>query len=271
MSSSSPSAPTREELLAASQRRLQARVSTEDEASALRFERERDTRQMFRRLLDPGILRGVEKKTAMSSLKTLLTISENLLSQPHNEKFKQFKPTNPLIKKTLVDVKGALEYAVAVSKLFYQALHNGMTPMSTEIQMGFRAEVQNFQPYYVFNDRKTAELRIGASVLREALDRQAEREERTVRAKQSEQDSAELQAKQVKLAFEDDRKRKALQDKLDRERRIAREIAAAQLAAAGPSSPSTSPNLMPGDGVPLQGGRALLSPPPYQDEEYDSD
>jgi hypothetical protein len=76
----------------------------------------------------------------------------------------------------------------------------------------------------------------------------------------------------VKLAFEDDRKRKALQDKLDRERRIAREIAAAQLAAAGPRASSpTSPTLMPGDGVPLQGGRALSSPPPYQDEEYDSD
>jgi hypothetical protein len=87
--------------------------------------------------------------------------------------------------------------------------------MFMEIQMGFRAEVyilavffdysninfqvQNFQPYYVFNDRKTAELRIGASVLREALDRQAEKEERTVRAKQSEQGSAELQARQVNV------------------------------------------------------------------------
>ena len=39
--------------------------------------------------------------------------------------------------------------------------------------MGFRAEVENFQPYYVFHSspKKLADLRIGASVLEEALDR----------------------------------------------------------------------------------------------------
>ncbi|KAF8592348.1 hypothetical protein K439DRAFT_1266502, partial [Ramaria rubella] len=161
---------------------------------------ERDTRQTFRRLLDPGILRGVDKKTALASMKTLLTISENLLQEPDNEKYRQFKPTNNLIKRTLVDVKGALEYAVA---------------------MGFKADIRDFQPYYVFNDRKTTELRIGASVIKEALEREAEKEERNIRAKQLQKGDAELQAKQVRLAFEDDRKRKALQDKLDKERRIA--------------------------------------------------
>jgi len=232
-------APSRDELLAASQRRAQASLS-EDQAEELRFDKERDTRQTFRRLLDPGILRGVEKKTAMASIKTLLTISENLLSQPDNDKFKQFKPTNTLIKKTLVDVKGALEYAV---------------------EMGFRADVQNFQPYYVFNPRKTTELRIGAAVLREALDRESEKEERTSRAKAQEKGALSLQAQQVKLAFEDDRKRKAMQDKLDKERRQAREA-----AAAVPTSPSSMEPDFPG-GIPLQGGRTLSSPPPYQDEE----
>lgn len=42
-------------------------------------------------------------------------ISDNLLREPDNAKFQQFKPTNNAIKKRLVDVKGALEYAVAVS------------------------------------------------------------------------------------------------------------------------------------------------------------
>jgi hypothetical protein len=50
----------------------------------------------------------------------LSTISNNLLKEPDNEKFKRFKPTNPLIKKNLVDVKGALEYAIAVK---YDGLH----------------------------------------------------------------------------------------------------------------------------------------------------
>lgn len=76
----------------------------------------------------------------------------------------------------------------------------------------------------------------------------------------------------VKLAFEDDRKRKALQDKLDRERRIARENAAAKRAAAEPSSPLVGPDSMPGDGFQLQGERPLSSPPPYHDESLlDSD
>ena len=42
-------------------------------------------------------------------------MSDNLLREPDNPKFAQFKPTNNAIKKRLVDVKGALEYAVAVS------------------------------------------------------------------------------------------------------------------------------------------------------------
>ena len=67
-STDSQSSPSREELLAASQRRLQTTLSPED-AEQIKFERERDARQMFRRLLDPGILRGVDKKTAMSSIK----------------------------------------------------------------------------------------------------------------------------------------------------------------------------------------------------------
>jgi hypothetical protein len=38
-------------------------------------------------------------------MQTLLTISENLLREPDNPKFQQFKPTNPLIKRNLIDPK----------------------------------------------------------------------------------------------------------------------------------------------------------------------
>lgn len=47
---------------------------------------------------------------------TLLTISENLLREPENPKFQQFKATNDTIKRRLIDPKGALEYAIAVSR-----------------------------------------------------------------------------------------------------------------------------------------------------------
>lgn len=48
-------------------------------------------------------------------IQTLSTIAENLLREPDNAKFQQFKPTNTTIKHRLVDPKGTLEYAIAVS------------------------------------------------------------------------------------------------------------------------------------------------------------
>jgi hypothetical protein len=36
---------------------------------------------------------------------TLLTISENLLREPDNPKFRSFKPTNTIVKKNLIDPK----------------------------------------------------------------------------------------------------------------------------------------------------------------------
>lgn len=59
------------------------------------------------------------------------------------------------------------------------------------IKMGFRAEVKNFQPYYVFNPRKLHDLQIGAAILKEALDRQSEKDERASRAKQEEKEATE--------------------------------------------------------------------------------
>jgi hypothetical protein len=48
---------------------------------------------------------------------TILKIAENLLNDPDNPKFQQFKPTNTIIKKNLIDPKGALEYVIEVSFL----------------------------------------------------------------------------------------------------------------------------------------------------------
>lgn len=57
--------------------------------------------------------------------------------------------------------------------------------------------MKNLQPYYIWNSRKTTELRVGASVLKEALDRETEREERIAHAKREQKALIELQAKQV--------------------------------------------------------------------------
>jgi len=47
-------------------------------------------------------------------IQTLLTIADNLLRDPENPKFKQFKSTNVVIQRELIKPKGAIEYAIEV-------------------------------------------------------------------------------------------------------------------------------------------------------------
>ena len=47
--------------------------------------------------------------------------------------------------------------------------------------MGFRAEVENFQPYYVHSKRYVKELRVGASIISETLEREDIKTQRTMR------------------------------------------------------------------------------------------
>jgi len=155
-------------------------------------------------------LRPNSKEVALRSMRTLSTIAENLLQEPDNPKFRQFKSTNTIIKRDLVNPKGALEYAVA---------------------MGFRPEVEHFQPYYHFNKKHMAELRIGAAILREAI-QTAEKEEdeglkvRTAKAEE------EMRIKRAKEAFLDDRKAQVLRAERERNLRHQEEREPAQLPTA---------------------------------------
>jgi len=137
-------------------------------------------------------------------------IAENLLKEPDNEKFRRFKPTNNIIKQRLVDVPGALEYAIA---------------------MGFRAEVENFQPFYVHAKARQRELRVGAAMLGEAMTREEEKSKREQTVVANERQSKQSASEKVKLNFEDDRREKQLRDQMERERREAKARADAQAAA----------------------------------------
>jgi len=114
--------------------------------------------------------------------------------------------------------KGTLEYAIA---------------------MGFRAQVQNFQPLYVFNPRKMSDLRIGAAILKETIDLEIEKQGRAERSHKEEKAAAEAVANRVKLAFMDDRKSKMMQDQRERERR---EAHAAATVARSPESGMSVPS-----------------------------
>ncbi|KAG1768214.1 hypothetical protein EDD22DRAFT_873410 [Suillus occidentalis] len=158
------SLPDPEFLAAAAQSR---NATTRQALSSSELLRHHEQRQKFRRLIDPGISRPNSQEAAMASLKILSKISENLIREPENPKFRQFKPTNDTIRRCLIETKGALEYA---------------------IEMGFRPEVKDFQPLYVWNERKGEELRLGAQILQET---RALAEQKSVR---SQKNAAEAKA-----------------------------------------------------------------------------
>ncbi|KAH7914325.1 hypothetical protein BJ138DRAFT_416111 [Hygrophoropsis aurantiaca] len=244
----STSPPPSDIIAAAVERRTQL---AGDIVSAAQLAQEHEQRQMFRRLIDPGIFRPNSKETALAALKILSSLAENLLREPENPKFRQFKSTNDVIRKRLIEPKGTLEYAIA---------------------LGFRPDVKDFQPFYVFNDRKVADLRIGAAILKEFIDREAQKQEYSKRNKVDEKAVAAEVAQKVKLAFMDDRKAKMLRDQIERQAREARantsrdvaESQAEDAPASGEESPSQdhrrTRRSMPGVGY------SLLSPDPEVDD-----
>ena len=63
--------------------------------------------------------------------------------------------------------------------------------------MGFDPQVEEYQPLYVFNPKRLGDLRIGAEILKEALERELTKEERAERAKQQEKAVAAAQVANV--------------------------------------------------------------------------
>ncbi|GLB33843.1 putative PUB domain containing protein [Lyophyllum shimeji] len=249
---STPSSPAQspsisaEALAAAAERRA---LQLASEPSAAQMAAEHEKRQKFRRLIDPGIVRPNPKGQATASLKTLFTIAQNLLREPDNPKYQQFKRTNAIIMRDLVEPKGTLEYA---------------------IELGFRPEVQNFQPFYTFNPRRMDDLRIGTAILKEFIDVENEKAERAARSKVDQKAVAAAVANQVKLAFMEDRKTKLLQDQREKEIRAARAAALARGAESREASPSIQqsvarPVRMPGSAHTL----SSEGPPPYEEDSDD--
>lgn len=64
---------------------------------------------------------------------------------------------------------------------------------------GFVPKVMAFQSYYVFNTSKMEDLRVGAAILKEALDRETEKEERAQRGKEEQKAVAAAAAQNVRL------------------------------------------------------------------------
>jgi len=176
------------------------RQETTGAEADVEYGEERDLRQNFRRLIDPGIVRPNSKESVISSLTILSTIAGNLLREPDNPKYQRFKPTNTIIKNNLVEVPGALEYAVA---------------------MGFRAEVEHFQPFYTHAKKYIRELRVGAAIIAETLERENVKTQRSLQNSAAEKEARKGVAEKIKMNYIDDRKEKRLRDEMERQRRLA--------------------------------------------------
>ncbi|KAH9853464.1 hypothetical protein C2E23DRAFT_821546 [Lenzites betulinus] len=226
--------PDHDAVAAAIERRMQ--VEREKAAAAVQpssFDGKHERRQEFRRMIDPGILRPNPRPLALESLQTLLKLAQNIIDHPGEAKYQRFKPTNATIKRVLVDPRGTLEYAVA---------------------LGFHPEVENFQPFYIFNKRYLDDLHIGAAMIKEALERELVKEERDQRRRADEKAAHDAAVAKVKQAFYDDRKGRAV---VDERERIARAAAAANRAAGSPAPAPIADHRpkrrMPGSGHTLSG------------------
>ncbi|KZT53304.1 hypothetical protein CALCODRAFT_511509 [Calocera cornea HHB12733] len=213
---STPPALTREEAVAAAQARAQAAK----EAAALHVayhEDNHELRQQFRRLIDPGIMKHNDKKSIGECFHTLLTLADNLAKDPNNPKFQLFKATNKLIKRTLLDVNGGLEYAV---------------------ELGFRLDVQDLQPVYIFHPTpaRLTSLRVGAEVIREVSAAREIQEARAAEGAKAAKAAKDAAVRKAMLAYEEDR----MTVRRRNERESIQRGAAAARAGAAPTSPQAS-------------------------------
>jgi len=208
------------------------------------FDKDHDRRQEFRRLVDPGITRPNSREVAYEAIKTLLMLAGNIIDHPNEEKYDRFKPTNTAIRKKIVDPKGALEYAV---------------------ELGFRPEIVDFQPFYIFKKSSWNDLLIGHSVLKEFGEREAEKEQRLAKVRAEEKATIEAQKEKMRLAFLDDRKSRLQVDEREKELRAAR---AARLPSPEPEPEAgpAPPLYMPGSGHLLSGATTPPAPVGEVDE-----
>ncbi|KAF9652225.1 hypothetical protein BDM02DRAFT_3109668 [Thelephora ganbajun] len=67
-------------------------------------------RQEFRRLLDPGILRNNDKKDAGTSLRVLNEITEKILTNPDDPKYRRLNVNSEKMKQHIMQRKGTVEF-----------------------------------------------------------------------------------------------------------------------------------------------------------------
>ncbi|KAI0638194.1 hypothetical protein C8Q77DRAFT_416776 [Trametes polyzona] len=149
------------------------------------FDGEYDVRQRFRKRIDRDVLESNRSPAlAIRSLEIVLKLAENILEHPTEPRYRRFKISNEKIKKLVVEPKGVLQLVV---------------------DLGFREQVVDFEPCYVFRDKNTNELPVGASMIKEALARERKKVEEENAKRAREEEERKAHEEKIHLQFLDDR------------------------------------------------------------------
>ncbi|GAA5853678.1 hypothetical protein JCM9279_000273 [Rhodotorula babjevae] len=182
--------------------------------------------QPFFRLIDSKLLPNVSKPQALSTISTLLTVLNNILSPPNPSqahKFRQLRLSNRLIAREIV------EPASGAARDFLVAC-------------GFRKAVREFEEHLEWHrgegGQQLFKLRCGKKVLETRVVQAKEAEEREKRYRESEKSEEAARKQRALLGFEDDRLDRAARDERER---LVREARAAEPAPA-PAPYSTGPS-----------------------------
>ncbi|KAI0832428.1 hypothetical protein BC628DRAFT_1499247 [Trametes gibbosa] len=175
----------RSKIAAAAQRNVQLMRKT-DPAQVLYtpFDGEYELRQRLRKRIDRDVLAVNALKVALQSLQLVAKLAENILANPSNPAFRRVKMHNERIKRLVVEPKGVLQLL---------------------IDIGFREKVEEFVPCYVFKRQSLNELRVGASMIKEAITREAKKQEDKELKKAREEMELTARMEKIHLQFLDDR------------------------------------------------------------------
>ncbi|OBZ70204.1 hypothetical protein A0H81_10037 [Grifola frondosa] len=149
-----------------------------------KFDEDHQRREKFRRLIDVGVLRPNSRSNAIKSLEVLLDLTKNILENKNDKKYHRFKTTNLKVKRFIMETPGVLQCC---------------------IELGFEEKAEDYQTYYVFKPKYMANLSVGASMIKEALDRERPKEEQERDALEKAKAEEIAHKVKIKKQFYDDR------------------------------------------------------------------
>ncbi|KZT05513.1 uncharacterized protein LAESUDRAFT_750466 [Laetiporus sulphureus 93-53] len=206
------STSTRDALCAAAETRLgQTRQEPRGELYK-DWDEENPRRQQLRRMIDKGIIERNGRDPAIASMQTIKKLAQNILKEPENLERQRVKRTNDAVRRKIIEPKGALEFIM---------------------ELGFREKVEDFTPYLIFQKQSLPDLKLGLTLLEEALERELPKKEAEQRALENAKRAEEEAKEKALLRIKDDRQKV--------KQRVAREAAARHSRFSVPPEESATP------------------------------